>query len=57
MPTFAEISNKPEGFRVVPQVSREAVRLIWHSDFWDGPQSGLLELNGERYWFQVIAEN
>ena len=57
MPTFSEISNKPEGFRAVPQVSREAVRLIWHSDFWDSPQSGLLELNGERYWFQVIAEN
>jgi hypothetical protein len=57
MPTFAEISNTAEGFRAVPQVSREDVRLLWHSDYWDGPRSGMLELNGERCWFQVIAEN
>jgi hypothetical protein len=57
MPTFAEISNTPGGFRAMPQVARDAVRLLWHSDFWDGPRSGMLELNGARCWFQVIAEN
>jgi hypothetical protein len=53
MHTFAEISKTPEGFRAVPQVSREAVRLLWHSDFWDGPKSGMLEHDGERCWFQT----
>jgi hypothetical protein len=57
MPTFAEISNTPEGFRAVPQVSQDAVHLLWHSDYWDGPRSGMLEFSGERCWFQVIAEN
>lgn len=57
MPTFAEISNAPEGFRATSQVPRDSVRLLWHSDFWDGPRSGVLESNGERCWFEVIAEN
>jgi hypothetical protein len=57
MPTFGEISVTPEGFRVVPQVSRAAVRLLWYSDFWDGPRSGMLEFNGERCWFEVVGEN
>ena len=42
MPTFSEISTTPEGFRAVPQVPRESVSLLWQSDFWDGPWSGML---------------
>ena len=58
MPLFAEsFSNTPEGVRAVPQVPRDAVRLLWHSDFWDGPKSGMLEFDGKRCWFQIIAEN
>jgi hypothetical protein len=57
MPTFAEISKTAEGFRATPQVARDALRLLWHSDYWDGPRSGMLDFNGERCWFQVVAEN
>jgi hypothetical protein len=57
MPTFAEISTTPDGFRTVPQISREAVRLLWYSGFWDGPLTGMLEFNGEPCWFEFIVEN
>jgi hypothetical protein len=57
MPAFGEISKTPDGFRAVRNVPRNAVRLLWHSDFWDGPRSGMLELDGERCWFEVVAEN
>lgn len=37
-----------------PRVEAAAseVRLIWHSDFYDGPLSGLAEWQGQRYWFK-----
>lgn len=57
MPTFAEISGQTDGFRAVSQVSREVVTLLWHSSFWDGPLSGMLLFNGERLWFEMVAEN
>ena len=57
MTTFTEISKQPDGYRALPLVPREAANLLWFSDFWDGPRSGMLEYNDERCWFEVIAEN
>src|SRR5258708_638105 len=31
-------------------------RLLWHSNFWDGPLSGLMLWNGEKCWFDNIGE-
>lgn len=42
--------------RDLPQLVPEAVNLLWHDDFWDGPLSGLLEYRGERLWFQLAEE-
>jgi hypothetical protein len=41
----------------LPQIARQAVRLLWHDDYWDGPLSGMLLYQGKEYWFQMIAEN
>ena len=54
--TFAEISE-PEAHSNVSQIPREDVRLLWHSGFWDGPLSGMLEHEGEQCWFEMFAEN
>jgi hypothetical protein len=35
----------------------EEIRLLWHSDYWDGPLSGLLLLDGRKYWFQIADED
>ena len=40
-----------------PRIGFSEVRLLWYSDFWDGPRSGMLVYRGEQCWFQVIAEN
>lgn len=30
------------------------VTLLWAYDYWDGPLSGMAELNGEMFWFSWI---
>lgn len=29
------------------------VRMLWHSGYWDGFLSGMIEYEGERYWFET----
>jgi hypothetical protein len=43
-------------YRDLPRIASEAVTLLWHDDFWDGPLSGLLLWQGERCWFQMREE-
>jgi hypothetical protein len=40
----------------VPQVPYDQVKLKWHSGYWDGPLSGLAEVNGQLVWF-TFAEH
>jgi hypothetical protein len=54
--TLADIAG-PEDYRRAPKTDRDEVRLLWHSDFWDGPRSGMLVYRGEECWFQVAAES
>jgi hypothetical protein len=37
-----------------PQIPRQAVRLLWHCGYWDGPLNGVCLYQGERYWFEAI---
>lgn len=55
--TFADISRSVDGYLRVPQVERDEVRLLWYSDYWDGPQSGMLIFGGKQCWFEVVVEN
>jgi hypothetical protein len=41
----------------VPRIERDAVRLLWHVDYWDGPLSGVCILRGTRHWFQMLDED
>lgn len=31
-------------------------RMLWHSSYWDGPQSGMMLWNGELVWFVMHKE-
>jgi len=45
------------GYGALSRIDRSSVRFLWHSSYWDDPQSGVLLHGGERCWFQVIEEN
>jgi hypothetical protein len=36
----------------LPQVDLNAIRLLWHSDYWDGALTGLLLYEERKYWFE-----
>lgn len=38
------------------RVDLERVRLVWASGYWDGPLSGLAELDGQPVWFHFADE-
>jgi len=54
--TLADITG-PDQYLRAPRIDRAEVRLLWHSDYWDGPRSGMLVLLGEECWFQVVSES
>ncbi len=33
------------------------IRMLWHSDYWDGPMTGLALVNGEKVWFHFDGED
>lgn len=43
--------------RLGPQVPSSSVRLLWHSDYYDGPLSGMCRYRGEDLWFRMFDEN
>ena len=56
------VNNKDEtpeypNYRAAPQVALGEIRLLWHSDYWDGPRSGMLVYNRQTYWFDVCEES
>jgi hypothetical protein len=55
MTNLYELSQKDD-YLNLPQVSKSEIRLLWHSGYWDGPLSGLLLSQGEKYWFQLADE-
>jgi hypothetical protein len=57
MMTFEEIIGCDEKYRLIPLIDRDEIHLLWHSDFWDGPRSGMLLYRGDEFWFEVIAES
>jgi hypothetical protein len=54
--TLADLRDKgpPDSLR---KLGAGDFALLWHSDFWDGPISGMLEYNGKEHWFEMIQEN
>lgn len=35
----------------------QGVKLLYHSNYWDGPLSGVCEYQGKRYWFDCLNED
>ena len=38
------------------EVKTKDVKWLWRSDYYDGPLSGMVELNGNRYWTECFDE-
>jgi hypothetical protein len=51
---FGEFS--PEKLDQLPKVDRKDFRILWDVSYWDGPRTGILSYQGEKYWFQVFDE-
>lgn len=35
----------------------EELRLLWHSNYWDGVLSGMCVLNGREHWFECVNQD
>lgn len=44
------------GTRSVTRVDASRVRLVWASGYWDGPLSGIAELDDDTLWFHFADE-
>ncbi|HEX8734967.1 MAG TPA: hypothetical protein VF721_06585 [Pyrinomonadaceae bacterium] len=40
-----------------PKIQRGDIKLLWHSDYWDGIISGMLLYRNRQYWFEMFEEN
>ena len=47
---------RPFALDSVPLVTDET-RMVWCDDFWDGPLTGVCELDGKRLWFELYADS
>ena len=56
MALFGDVQVSKD-LRQIQRIDRDAIRLLWHVDFWDGPTSGLLSYAGEDLWFEMVEEN
>ena len=50
-------ATRGNSYQSLPKLDRSELSLLWYSDFWDGPKSGLLLLQGGKYWFQMFEES
>jgi len=62
MTTLAQAHNEDQGYlqvmRTLPQLhdDGESFRMVWHSNYYDGPLSGVGIVNGTPHWFDCIGE-
>ena len=52
MPRLVDLINGGD-YRVAPELSKEAYRLLWIVDYYDVPISGGVEYQGRLHWFQM----
>lgn len=46
-----------EKFLNLPKVTWDDFKIEYDVDFWNGPTSGMGNLNGERLWFDMLDED
>lgn len=44
-------------YDAIPRIQVHEIQLLWCSDYWDGPQSGMLIYNNKCHRFETVAEN
>lgn len=49
-----DIIKKYEGS--YEQLPKLQVKKLWHHGFWDGPTSGICEVDSQKCWFELIEE-
>ncbi len=40
----------------LPRIDENLLRVLWHSEYWDGPRSGVLLYMARPHWFQICGE-
>src|SRR6266704_872833 len=56
MVRLSELSEQ-DSYLQLPRIDRSEITLLWASDWWDGPKSGLLRYEGTKYWFELCSES
>ena len=41
----------------LPKLNRNEIEILFVSDFWDGPMTGMLFYRSKKYWFEVCSES
>jgi hypothetical protein len=47
---------EPQAYLSLPRIERHDITLLWVSDFWDVPLTGMLLYQGRKYWFQTTED-
>lgn len=51
---MTDLSKFKENYQKLPQLP--TMRKLWHSNYWDGPLSGMCLIEGQKYWFECVEE-
>lgn len=43
-------------FTSLPKFNKKDLNLLWHYNYWDGPISGMLSIDNQYYWFEMIDD-
>jgi hypothetical protein len=54
--TLAEIKDRAPS-ETLRRIEESKIDYLWIGDFWDGPLSGMLILDGSECWFECFAES
>lgn len=43
-----------DSYQLLPQLPK--MKKLWHAGYWDGPLSGVCEIDGQKCWYEAVAE-
>lgn len=51
------IDTIPISYFVYDKEPEPVITMLWHSNYYDGPLSGLAEYNEKKYWFDMVQDD
>jgi hypothetical protein len=57
MPIGPTSTGRMLDYAAFPRIDREALRMLWIHDYWDGPLSGMIVHDGKLRWFECCDLN